>query len=293
MMRNLRSTDWVFVVVAVAIVVAGALTLFRATPAPAHSAHQGGAPADVVPAAHSDGLSETESGYRFERVTVPSTRGPAVPVAFRIIGPDGRPATRFLDNQTKQLHFFAIRDDMHVFQHVHPTLDGDTWHTSIALDDGGAYRMFAEFVPLDTQDPRHPVVLGVPFSVPGDTELAPVPAPAAEAVTDAGFTVTRVDEPERPEPMRPQTLRFAIRAPDGSPVTALEPHLGAYGHMTGFHTMLLSATHLHPVQPLGVPLVDGELTFQAAFADRGEYRLFLEFAHGGEVHTAAITIAVA
>ncbi|MEU4762474.1 hypothetical protein AB0H12_04415 [Actinosynnema sp. NPDC023794] len=290
-MRNLRLTDWVFVVLAVAIVVAGALALVRTSPDPAHSAHR--RTADLVPAAHSDGLSEAESGYRFERVAVPSTRGPAVPVAFRILGPDGRARTRFLDNQTKQLHFFVIRDDLHVFQHLHPTLVGDTWHVDVRLDDGGAYRMFAEFVPLDTRDPRHPVVLGVPFSVPGDTTLVPVPAPAAVAVTATGFTVTRVDEPAQPTPMRPQELRFAIRAPDGSPVRTLEPHLGSYGHVTGFHTMLLSATHLHPVQPLGVPLVDGELTFQATFADRGEHRLFLEFAHGGAVHTAAITVAVA
>ncbi|MFJ6671845.1 hypothetical protein ACIQMJ_12120 [Actinosynnema sp. NPDC091369] len=224
---------------------------------------------------------------------MPSARGPAVPVAFRVLGPDGRPRTRFLDDRAKQVHFFVVRDDMHVFQHVHPELVGDTWHTTIALDDGGAYRMFAEFVPPDTADPRHPVVLGVPFSVPGDTALVPVPAPAADAVTPTGYAVTRLDEPARPAPLRPRTLRFAIRAPDGSPVTALEPHLGAHGHMTGFHTMLLSATHLHPVQPLGVPLVDGELTFRAAFADRGEYRLFLEFAHGGVVHTAALTVAVA
>ncbi|MBB5953912.1 hypothetical protein FHS29_000482 [Saccharothrix tamanrassetensis] len=85
-MRNLRFTDWVFVVAAVAMVVVAALTLFRPTPGPAHSAHQRAAPADLLPAAHSDGLSETEGGYRFERVTTPDTRGPAVPVAFRIIG---------------------------------------------------------------------------------------------------------------------------------------------------------------------------------------------------------------
>ncbi|MBB5953913.1 hypothetical protein FHS29_000483 [Saccharothrix tamanrassetensis] len=161
------------------------------------------------------------------------------------------------------------------------------------MTDGGAYRMFAEFVPRDTKDARHPVVLGVPFSVPGDTTLLPVPAPGAEAVTDTGFTVVRTDEPTRPAPMRPQALRFAVRAPDGTPVRTLDPHLGAYGHMTGFHTMLLSATHLHPLEPLGAPLIDGELTFQAVFADRGEYRLFLEFSHGGKVHTAAVTVAVA
>ncbi len=291
-MRKLRFTDWLFAALAVALVVAAAFVVLRPTPGPAHSAHQRVAPADLAPAAHSDGLSEAEGGYRFERVTTPSTRGPEVPVAFRILGGDGRPVTRFLDNQTKQMHFFVVRDDMHVFQHVHPTLDGEIWRTTLALSDGGAYRMFAEFVPLDTKDARHPVVLGVPFSVPGDTMLVPVPAPDAGTRTSTGFTVTRVDEPARLQPMRPQVLRFAIRGPDGVPVRTVEEHLGANGHMTGFHTMLLSATHLHPMQPLGVPLINGELTFHAMFAERGEYRLFLEFSYGGKVHTAASTIAV-
>ncbi|MFI9816526.1 hypothetical protein [Saccharothrix variisporea] len=283
-----RFTDWAFLAAVLAVATAAAITLSRPTPAPAHSTHQ----PDLVPAAHSDGLSEAEGGYRFERVTTPDSRGPAVPVAFRILGPDGTPQTRFLDNQTKQLHFFAIRDDMHVFQHVHPTLVGDTWHTTLSLPDGGAYRMFAEFVPTDTKDPRHPVVLGVPFSVPGDTTLVPVPEPSTKTVTPDGFAVERIDTPEHPAVMKPHSLRFAIKSPDGTPVRALEPHLGANGHMTGFHTMLLSATHLHPVEPAGAPLVNGELTFQAVFADRGEYRLFLEFSHGGTLHTAAFTVSV-
>ncbi|MGI5499085.1 hypothetical protein [Lentzea sp. CA-135723] len=288
-MRRLSVTDWIFALVAVLVVAGGGVVLFRSTPATVH--HQQAAA--VVPASHSDGLSEVEGGYRFERVVVPDARGTAVPVAFRILGGDGKPVTRFLDNQTKQLHFFVVRDDMFVFRHVHPVLDGDTWRTSVDLPDGGAYRMFAEFIPLDTKDPRHPVVLGVPFSLAGDTALAPVPAPDARTVTATGYTVTRVDEPATLPLLSERSIRLAVRTPDGTPVDRLEPHLGANGHMTGFHTMLLSATHMHPVEPAGAPLIDGELTFRSVFAERGEYRLFLEFSHGGKLHTAALTVAVA
>lgn len=293
-MRKPRLTDWLFLALALVIGTAAVLVALRPAPGSAHSAHrqQPVVTADLLQATHSDGLSEAESGYRFERVTIPAVRGPEVPVAFRILGPDGRPVTRFLDNQTKQMHFFAVRDDMNVFQHVHPRLDGDTWHTNLELTDGGAYRMFAEFVPLDTKDPKHPVVLGVPFTVPGDTTFVPVPAPAGDTVTATGYRVTRVDGAARIPSMRAQVLRFALRGPDGALLTAVDPHLGANGHMTGFHSMLLSATHLHPVQPLGVALAGGELTFNSLFSERGEYRLFLEFSHGGRVHTAAITVAV-
>lgn len=287
-MRKLSVTDWIFALVAVLVVAGGGVMLLRSTSAPVHHRQA----AAVVPASHSDGLSEVESGYRFERVIMPSGRGLSVPVAFRILSTDGKAVTRFVDNQTKQMHFFVVRDDMHVFRHVHPTLDADTWRTTVDLPDGGAYRMFAEFIPLDTKDPLHPVVLGVPFSVAGDTSLAPVPAPDARTVTETGYTVTRVDEPAALPLMTERSLRFSIRAPDGAPVENLETHLGANGHMTGFHTMLLSATHLHPVEPAGAPLIDGELTFRSAFVERGEYRLFLEFRHGGELHTAAFTVAV-
>lgn len=61
--------------------------------------------------------------------------------------------------------------------------------------------------------------------------------------------------------------------------------------MTGCHTMLLPATHLHLVEPAGT-LIDGELTFRSVFAERGWHRLFLEFSHGGRLHTAAFTVAV-
>lgn len=286
-MRRLSLVDWIFALVAVVVVVSGAVVVFGRSAPPTQ--HQNMGP--VTPAAHSDGLSEAESGYRFERVVMPERRGTGVPVAFRILGGDGKPVTRFLDDQTKQMHFFAVRDDMHIFRHEHPVLEGDTWHVTLDLPDGGAYRMFAEFVPLDTKDARHPVVLGVPFSLPGDTNLVPVPEAATSAVTESGFVVERADDAPL-SALRQQTLRFRLRHPGGEPVSSVEPHLGANGHLTGFHTMLLSATHMHPVEPAGMPLINGELTFQAVIPERGEYRLFLEFALGGKVHTAALTVLV-
>ncbi|MFS8102158.1 hypothetical protein LFM09_34045 [Lentzea alba] len=79
---------------------------------------------------------------------------------------------------------------------------------------------------------------------------------------------------------------FTIR----TPVEKLDPRPGANGHMTGSHTMLLPATHLHLVESAGT-LIDGGLTFCSVFAERGEYRLFLEFSHGGRPHTAVFTVA--
>jgi hypothetical protein len=241
-----------------------------------------------VAAPHSDGRSDVQDGFRLQPVTVPAERGPDQSLAFQIIGPTGRAETTFPENQTKQLHFFLVRDDMQSYQHVHPELRGDTWHTKVSVPDGGSYRMYAEFV---GRDPSHPTVLGSAFIIPGDTSFVPLPPPAGRAETE-GFTVTRPDGAAKPQVGKPTTIKLRITGPSGAPVTEPEEHLGAYGHLTGFNAIQLSVTHLHPLQRLGTALPAGELTFQAVFAERGEHRLFLEFRVGGKIRTAAFTVFV-
>lgn len=240
-----------------------------------------------VAAPHSDGRSDVQDGFRLQPVTVPVERGAEQPLAFQIIGPAGRAETTFPQNQTKQLHFFVVRDDMQAYQHVHPELNGDTWHTKVSVPDGGTYRMYAEFI---GRDPAHPTVLGSAFIIPGDTSFVPLPPPSAKAETE-GFTVIRPDGTAKPRVGKPSTVKLRIADPAGAPVVP-EEHLGAYGHLTGFHAVQLSVTHLHPLQRLGTALPEGELTFQANFAERGEHRLFLEFKAGGKLRTAALTVFV-
>ncbi|SDH44413.1 hypothetical protein SAMN05192558_102274 [Actinokineospora alba] len=289
-MRKLHWASWAALGAAVLVaVVAIVFVVMRSSTGT--SPHQNmGSPMTL--AAHSDGLSDFENGFRFEPVTLPTTRGDAVPVAFRILGPSGKPETQFQLNATKQLHFFVVRDDMQGYQHLHPELVGDTWKVAVAIADGGAYRMFAEFIPMNTTDTTHPVVLGLPFAIAGDTATVEIPAPAAEADAGSGYRIVRPEGAATVAVRQPTILRFSLRGPDGKPLDTVDPHLGAYGHMTGFHTALLSATHLHPREPLGAPLINGELTFQALFGERGEYRLFLEFNRDGQVHRGAFTVFV-
>lgn len=261
------------------LVVLGVVGYVVTRPTPGHQMY-------MPVAAHSDGLSDQQDGFRFQPVTVPSERGPAQEVAFQIINPAGRPETSFPENQTKQLHFFVVRDDMQSYQHVHPELRGDTWHTTVSVPDGGAYRMYAEFI---ARDPMHPTVLGSAFIIPGDTAFVPVPAPSDRASVD-NFTVIRPDGTTKPRVGQLSRIRLRI-ADQSGPVTP-EPYLGAYGHLTGFNAVLLSVTHLHPNERLGTALQEGEISFQAQFAERGEHRLFLEFQSQGKVRVAVFTVFV-
>jgi hypothetical protein len=241
---------------------------------------------------HGDGLSDSQNGYLLAPVTLPAERGAAVPLAFRILGPDGRPATGFQPAQDRPLHLYVVREDLSVYQHLHPQLAGDTWTTSVSVPDGGVYRVYAEFTPPPSTGAGHPVVLGVPFIIAGDTSYVPVPAPATSASV-GGVTVNRIDGSGSLAAGRPGSLRFQVLDAGGAAVAALEPYLGAYAHLSAFDVYTQGLTHLHaaPAGTGGAP-GDGTLTFHAMFPHRGEHRCFLQFQIGGIVHQAAFTVDV-
>jgi hypothetical protein len=64
-------------------------------------------------------------------------------------------------------------------------------------------------------------------------------------------------------------------------VRDLEPYLGAYGHLVALHAPDLAYSHVHP---------EGEgVAFEADLDPSSRYRLYLQFKHGGRVHTAEFT----
>ncbi len=233
-------------------------------------------PAAVVPSPtpdfHGDGLSDSHDGYLMRPVLLPEKRGKAMPLMFQILDQTGAPLIRYETVQAKQLHLYLIRDDISGYRHLHPVLDGETWSTTLDVDDGGSYRVYAEFTPKG----GHVTTLGLPFIIAGDTKLVPLPGPAASA--SAGpHTVTRLDGTTHLRAGQSALLRFKVDA-------TLEPYLGSYAHMSAFEVRTAGLVHLHPAA--------NELTFHTLFANRGEYRLFMEFQTGGQVHRADFTIFV-
>lgn len=231
------------------------------------------------PVPHSDGLSDSFEGYRIAPVSLPEKRGKAVPVSFRLHGPDGAPLTSLAIVQAKPLHLYLIRQDISGYQHLHPTLEGDVWSAPIDLDDGGSYRLYAEFMPHGWRGAAlgDPVILGLAFVIAGDTKLAPLPAPAASSVAGP-YTMERVDGTSHLLVNRGTLLRFRV------PGATLEPYLDAIAHMSAFEVRTQGLIHLHAVS--------NELAFHAQFPNRGEYRLYIEFQVSGSVHQAAFTVFV-
>lgn len=279
----------------VALVCAFGLTIAYVWPAlSARSTTRTDAAPTPSPTAHGDGLSDSHDGYLMRAVTLPTGRGPARKVAFRILAPDGNPLTDYELVQTKLLHLYVLRDDLSGYRHLHPELIGDAWVTTLNVDDGGSYRIYAEFTPKSRAGLGHPTTLGLPFLIPGDTKLAPLPPPDATS-TDDGLTLTRLDGTAHLRQGKGTLLRFQITDAAGVPIRTLEPYLGSLGHMSAFDSRNLSMTHVHAALATATTSTvgsDGVIAFHVQFNNRGEQRLFIEYQVAGKVHRAAFTIFV-
>ena len=257
-----------------------ATTVARGHDMGAHVAHEA-AGAGGLPA---KGLLVSQDGYTLDLATERLPAGPAAPVAFRILGPDGSAVTSFDESHDKELHLIAVRRDLTGFQHVHPSRAADgTWTTSLVLTPG-TWRLFADFVPAADGVNR---TLGADLSVPGLYDPAPLPAVSPTAEVD-GYHVT-LDGGLAAGHESELTLSVSR---DGRPVTDLQPYLAAYGHLVVLREGDLAYLHVHPAGEPGDGTTDPgpHVTFFGTAPSAGTYRLFLDFKHEDAVHTAAFTV---
>ncbi|MFG2792009.1 hypothetical protein [Streptomyces sp. NPDC048419] len=235
-----------------------------------------------------NGLAAAKDGYRFasKETTLPS--GERAAYRFTVTGPDGKPVTGFAVDQTKRMHFYAVRSDLTGFQHLHPAMAADgTWTADLASLAPGSWRVFASFTPAAGSGKDQDFVLSRTVSVPGKATKTPLPAPAGSTQVD-GYTVT-----VKGEPMAGMAHPLTVSvAKGGKPVTDLQPYLDTYAHLTAFHEGDSAFAHLHPTTKVSGAHGGPELSFHAELPTSGNWRLFLQFRTGGTLHTAALTLRV-
>lgn len=235
-----------------------------------------------------NGLSDAEDGYRLTGEDSSLAAGKAAAYRFTVTGPDGEPVTGFAVDQTKRMHFYAIRSDLTGFQHIHPTMaNNGSWRANLSSLDSGSWRMFTSFTPDSGAGKGTAFVLSRTVTVPGSETKTALPAAAKSAEVD-GYTVTVKGEPMAGM-AHPMTVTVTK---GGKPVTDLQPYLDTYAHLTAFHEDDTAFAHLHPTTEVNGDHGGPELSFNAELPTSGNWRLFLQFQTGGKLHTAALTLKV-
>jgi hypothetical protein len=176
------------------------------------------------------------------------------------------------------MHLIVARDDLTGFQHLHPRMSANgSWTTPVTFTEPGKYRVFADFKHDGTNQ-----TLARTVTVDGPVERLPLPAPATTASTSDGYEIKL--ETEAASAGRPTELAFDVTR-GGKPVE-VDDYLGAKGHLVALREGDLAYLHTHPAEGTG----HGDVVrFETEFPTAGSYRLFLQFKHEGEVHTAAFT----
>jgi len=217
------------------------------------------------------GLAISTAGYTMDSGSKTFEASREETFEFRILDQAGRVVHDFDEQHGERMHLIVVRRDLRRFQHLHPTQDASgAWTVRITLPTAGVYHAFADF---QTAGARH--TLGADLFAAGRFEPLALPAPSTRARVD-GYEVTLRERGAANE------LRFTVRR-DGQPVDDLQPYLGARGHLVMLRAGDLAYEHVHPLA--GTPA----LAFATGEPAPGTYRLFLQFRHGGTVHTAAFT----
>lgn len=229
-----------------------------------HHAHGSHGDASRSGRAAPAGLQVTENGLRLVARETHAPTERSFDFEFVIEGEHGI-VTDFDIVHDRRVHLILVRRDLSRFQHVHPKLDGGSWHALIAPLSPGVWRAFADF-----STGGRPSTLGVDLHVRGEYVPEPLPAPTEMGTVDGMIVTMERDGTEHV---------FAIQR-DGAPVEP-ESYLGARGHLVAVRDGDLAFLHVHPLAE--------RLAFVVPYPSPGRYRLFLQFSLGA-VHLAGFSV---
>ncbi len=236
-----------------------------------------------------DGRSASRESYTLGQVSTPKKAGSGE-LAFTILGPKGKPHKEFVLELTKLMHVYVVREDLTAFQHLHPELNEATgrWTAPVSLKSAGPYRLVTEFDALTPDGDLQSRRLGTTFSVRGNYDKVPF-EPSVGTGAVAGYDVAVSGDPV----VGPNALQVTVRQ-GGQDVTALQPYLASWAHITGFRNGDLKVVHVHPEESPETDKATGgpTLSISPSFPTAGTYRLFVQFKVGDVVRTVPVDLKV-
>ncbi|MBX0293180.1 hypothetical protein K3G63_22235 [Hymenobacter sp. HSC-4F20] len=236
---------------------------------------------------HNDQVASNGKSYEMKFVPTPLelTAGQPSILAFtpRETGNESAPVPLALVHE-KKIHLIIVSKDLGQFYHEHPeyTADGD-YKVKYTFPKGGEYVLFQDYTPTGSshQLGRQPITVKGPAYTPvkfkNDDMQWEKDGYQATLSFDKDLKVG-------------QLLGMKINITQGGrPVTDLDNYLGALGHVVVISEDTENYLHVHPNDQADKGPAIG---FNTNFEKPGLYRVFLQFNHGGQIHTGDFTINV-
>ena len=197
---------------------------------------------------------------------------------------------RFETVHERVFHLFVVSRDLAYFAHVHPALrSSGALDVDIRVPRPGPYQLIADFLP----EGGAPQLVQRAFVTAGyDGPLGAVPVLTQDLgdKTDGNVRVHVIPPDTRAR--REQLITFELRDPiDDTPLTDVEPFLGAAGHLLVVSADFGAVFHSHPVAEVSSH-TGPTVVFQVRFPQAGVYRLWAQFQRAGRIATASFTVPV-
>lgn len=215
-------------------------------------------------------VTPTTAGARL-RLTVRHPRTRSTVRAFTIV-------------HERPMHLFIVGHSLEFFAHEHPAPQSDgVFLIDVALPAPGPYMAIAEFLPEGgtPQTFQQMFTTGEAFGRPAS------PAVDLAAKTVDGVRVSIDASQIRAGDTRPLVIKIEDAA-TGTPVTDLEPYLGAAAHLLIVPVDLTEAVHGHPDEQFR----EAGITFTPLVPRAGRYKTWIQFQRAGRVSTASFVIDV-
>jgi hypothetical protein len=210
-------------------------------------------------------------------------------------GPDGEPVTPddLAEVRTQRIHLLIIDDSFTDYHHEHPvpTNVAGRYDFSFTPRKPGTYLVWADVQPVLSGLQEYAMTV-----IPAVTaqELLRNTADQLDTTVNGLHYAIRFQQPVKAGETAMGTLR--VTQADGSGFNRLEPVMGAFAHLVGFHENHTTVLHIHPEmrQPLAPNDRGGpDLHFRLFATMPGFFRLFVQVQRDGGQQFASFALNVA
>ncbi|ANE45454.1 hypothetical protein SY83_02970 [Paenibacillus swuensis] len=189
-------------------------------------------------------------------------------------------------NHEKKMHLIVVSEDLSYFDHIHPEYkEAGTFEVTTKLPAAGKYKVIADFIPTGMGSMTQTEWITVAGEAPQqkamepESELTKV-VNGKEIALNIDHLMAGMDA----------NLSFHIRrADDQTPVSDLEPYLGAVGHVVILSADTEQYLHVHPTDERAT---GPEANFATSFPKSGVYKIWGQFQHQGEVFVVPFVVEV-
>lgn len=207
-------------------------------------------------------------------------------ITVNIQDSNGNPIDNFDDNHEKQMHMIIVSKDLSFFNHIHPEYQGKGVFTvTTQFPTGGEFEIISDFSPTTIGAMSKSQWLKVQGTAPTAKPIKP-DASLKNIVDGKEITLSFNHLMANME----LNLNFNMKdAQTKTPITNLQPYLGAVGHVVILNQEGGEYLHVHPVDEKST---GPDAKFMATFPHSGVYKIWGQFQENGKVFTVPFVVKI-